>query len=63
LFDVCRTNGYDLDLSACLTDIDSKGGKLFLPYRGFFCIPYLQSAERGGAAMRGQLLDQDERAC
>jgi hypothetical protein len=41
--------------------MDSKGGDLFRADREFFWIPYLRSAKRGGATMRGQLLDRDER--
>jgi hypothetical protein len=43
--------------------MDSKPSRLFLGKRWFFWIPYLPAAERDGVNMRGQLLDQDERAC
>jgi len=37
--------------------MDSKGGELFLANAEFFWIPYLRSAERDDATVRGQLLD------
>jgi hypothetical protein len=41
---------------------DSEPTGLFLRSGGFFWIPYFPGLRSGEAAMRGQLLDQDERA-